>query len=854
MDLLTAKFNLQELKNDPNFRSFNAKNGKLEKVNGIGNWILRLIVNIVTFGLADRKVRDLYHQSLKAANLEHLSKHNFSASVIKADLNNVNFDQIFPSSRTTPPVRTSTRVPTPPPARTSTHFPTTPPSSRKDEASDSSSDESEDDDLGRGAPARTSTSTTIIREEEEPQKYDNLEDLDGILLSYQSYEILAEDKDKLLDLFMKYTKNFTPSAIRQHVGSILNREKMGFPVNVTAALTKRMDAEKEKLEQDQKADKQASSESSSEEEKKQPAVAPSIAENPPQLSEEQKILREKWENIPAQPEEVVELPHDQPVVASSVAENPPQVSEEQKILREKWENIPAQPEEVVEPPKVEAIEPEPVVVKASKLDELDKELAFLNNNDFIQMRSKKADLINIFMEYHKAGFTPEEIETKVNSILLAKQLHFQGGVANAIENKIADEKRLIEDAEKKRLEEEEANKPPSEDEKLAMEQKAAAEENIRIMRERLAQAAQKKAEEELAKPHAVEEVEVPETVEVQAEEEIKLEDLDNELAHLKTQDDIKNAENMKALWELLLKYSKTFSANEIANKVLSILDKNSSNTINFPGGRKTLAPTLQNKIDEAKKAREERIQDILRQIAEKKKVDEAAAEQAEIDAKAAAEAAEVARVEQVKKDNDDKLEEGLQSLGHILTLIEQGNIDFPVFAINTTAAWDHIQQYVPNEEEGLVKLPEEIHKKLVDFINRINDEMPKIELDKVENDVPEAIKVFGENWELINQHLKLDAPFIFEMDTSEDEKLAHEMQMQVDITGGAAEAQLFQLYDEIINDQNYNQEEAERIIQTLLSEGKTQADIYKSIEEKLKDNSTIVKENSLGRLVNILYT
>ncbi len=84
-----ARDNLRALSlENSNFRKFTVEKetGKLIKVNGAIEWIVRLIKNIFTGGGEDRKVHDIYQKNMIALGKTPLSNREFTISKLKANL------------------------------------------------------------------------------------------------------------------------------------------------------------------------------------------------------------------------------------------------------------------------------------------------------------------------------------------------------------------------------------------------------------------------------------------------------------------------------------------------------------------------------------------------------------------------------------------------------------------------------------------------------------------------------------------------------------------------------------------------------------------------------------------------
>ncbi len=95
--IINARDNLMALQAKPNFRRFtyDESKGTLVEVKGFGQWIIRLIKNIFTAGGQDRKIHEVYVNSLIQAGLDPNSDHKFSAIAIKAKLQNLDLKAIF---------------------------------------------------------------------------------------------------------------------------------------------------------------------------------------------------------------------------------------------------------------------------------------------------------------------------------------------------------------------------------------------------------------------------------------------------------------------------------------------------------------------------------------------------------------------------------------------------------------------------------------------------------------------------------------------------------------------------------------------------------------------------------------
>ncbi len=93
-----AKDNLLALSLEKsNFRKFTVEKetGKLIKVNGAIEWIIRLIKNIFTAGGEDRKVHDIYQKNMIALGKTPLSDREFTVSKLKANLLSQKIDDLI---------------------------------------------------------------------------------------------------------------------------------------------------------------------------------------------------------------------------------------------------------------------------------------------------------------------------------------------------------------------------------------------------------------------------------------------------------------------------------------------------------------------------------------------------------------------------------------------------------------------------------------------------------------------------------------------------------------------------------------------------------------------------------------
>ncbi len=99
MDINTAQNNLNQLKNEPNFRLFKVNNdNSLQKLN-FGGRVARFLLNVLTFGGQDRKIRDVFEESFlaagikfvntPAANISLFNKNSFSNYLKTQDIQNI---------------------------------------------------------------------------------------------------------------------------------------------------------------------------------------------------------------------------------------------------------------------------------------------------------------------------------------------------------------------------------------------------------------------------------------------------------------------------------------------------------------------------------------------------------------------------------------------------------------------------------------------------------------------------------------------------------------------------------------------------------------------------------------------
>ncbi len=99
MNLDACKKNLVALQNEPNFRlyRFDENTGLLNKATAWGR-VIRLILNIVTFGGQDREVFRAYQASITAVNngdLKELNSYEFTKSNIGSTLKGKSIEDIF---------------------------------------------------------------------------------------------------------------------------------------------------------------------------------------------------------------------------------------------------------------------------------------------------------------------------------------------------------------------------------------------------------------------------------------------------------------------------------------------------------------------------------------------------------------------------------------------------------------------------------------------------------------------------------------------------------------------------------------------------------------------------------------